>query len=153
MASLVRLSLLAWLLFIAAVVSDAAMIYDVNLYNASGRSVDLMYMKTGGKWTKWATIPPGHSKTFSYYGGVALRDSARLLSYSRVDPPGDYISAGLFSVSFKAQLTPDLRIYLLPPSASFPWAHLPSQPKGFPLAPVTQRSNQAMQRTADHPYA
>jgi hypothetical protein len=88
-----------------------------------------------------------------YYRGVALRSSGRLLYYTRVNPPKDYISPGLFSVSFKARLAPDLRIYLLFPSSPAPAVHPPSQPKGFPLSAVTRRYNQAMQPTAGHSAA
>jgi hypothetical protein len=124
------------------------MIYDINLYNASGRSVELMFRRSGGKWAHWVTIPPNRAKTFSYYGGVALRCSGEQRIYSRVDPPPEYISAGLLSVSFKAQLASDLKIYLLPPSVSPPAGDLPPQPKGFPLR-ATKGSNQALERTAD----
>jgi hypothetical protein len=123
--------------FLTVNVAQSAMIYDISLYNASSHTVDLLYRKAGGKWALWATIAPNHAKTFSYYGGVALRCSGQQLVYSRVDPPRDYISAGLFSVGFRAQLSSDLRIYLLPPSVLPPAHHLPPQPAGFPLRPRT----------------
>jgi hypothetical protein len=50
MALLVRLSLVAFLLSFPAVPGKAATIYQMNLYNASGRPVDLMYKKSGNKW-------------------------------------------------------------------------------------------------------
>ena len=144
MASFVRVALLTLLVFFAATSSRAVVIYDIKLYNGSGRSVELIDKATG---RSWATIPPGRTKSFAYHGGVSLRCSGQQLTYTRVDPPPEYISAGLFSISFKAQLGSDLKIYLLPPSVSAPAAHLPAQPKGFPLRAATQRSNQAMQRT------
>jgi hypothetical protein len=138
MASLLRLTLLAGLLFVAATASHAIVIYEMKLYNASGRAVELVDKSTG---RSWATIPPGRTKSFEYYEGVSLRCSGRQLSYTRVDPPSQYISVGLFSTSFKAQLGSDLRIYLLPPSVSAPLAHLPPQPNGFPLRPAKHGSN------------
>src|SRR5438094_626324 len=109
MASLLRITLLTLLLFFAATSSRGAVIYDIKLYNASGRSVELIDKATG---RSWATIPPGHIKSFAYYGGVSLRCAGQQVTYTRVDPPAKYISVGLFSTSFKAQLTPDLKIYL-----------------------------------------
>jgi hypothetical protein len=144
-ALLFRFTFLALLFFSVGTVSDAAMIYDIKLYNASGRSVEIVDKDTG---RSWATIPPGRSKSFTYYGGVSLRCDGRQLTYTRVDPPTYYFSPGLFSTSFKAQLGSDLRIYLLPPSATLPATHLPSQPKGFPLRAATHRPNQALERTA-----
>jgi hypothetical protein len=143
---LLRLNLIACFLISASASSQAVVIYAIDLHNASGRPVELINEKTGGSW---ATIAPGRSKSFMYFGGITLRCAGRQLHYTRVDPPKDYISTGLFSVSFKAQLAPDLRIYLLPVSARVPVAHLPSQPKDFPLLPVTRRSNQSLQPTAD----
>jgi hypothetical protein len=140
MAALVRWTFVGGL-GLVALSTQAAVIYDINLYNASGHSVELL-IKSSSRI--WAMIPPGHSKAFAYYSGVSLRCSGRQLDYRRVDPPSDYISTGLFSTSFKAQLTPDFQIYLLPPSASPPVAQFPRQPKGFPLSPVTNRSNQSM---------
>ena len=130
MASFVRIVLLTLLVFFAAASSRAVVIYDIKLYNASGRSVELIDKATG---RSWATIPPGHTKSFAYHGGISLRCAGQQLTYTRVDPPAEYISVGLFSTSFKAQLTPDLKIYLLAPSVTAPAAHLPAQPKGFPL--------------------
>lgn len=145
MTSLLRLTLLAALLLFAATASHAIVIYEMKLFNASGRPVELLDKSTG---KSWATIPPGRTKSFEYWEGVSLRCSGRQFTYTRVDPPSQYISVGLFSTSFKAQLTPDLKIYLLPPSVAAPAAHLPAQPKGFPLRAATQRSNQALQPTA-----
>ena len=142
--SVVRLTLLAALLFFAATASDAVVIYEMKLFNASGRPVELLDKSTG---KSWATIPPGRTKSFEYYEGVSLRCSGRQFTYRRVDPPSKYISAGLLSTSFKAQLGSDLRIYLLPPSLSPPAVHLPPQPKGFPLRPATHGPNQALQST------
>jgi len=141
MRSLLRLTLLTGLLFFAATASHAVVIYEMKLFNASGRTVELLDKSTG---KSWATIPPGRTKSFEYYEGVSLRCSGRQFTYTRVDPPSQYISVGLFSTSFKAQLTPDLKIYLLPPSVAAPAAHLPAQPKGFPLRAAAQRSNQAL---------
>jgi hypothetical protein len=146
MASLVRITLLTLLVFFPAMSGRAVVIYDIKLYNASGRSVELIDKATG---RSWATIPPGHTKSFAYHGGVSLRCAGQRLTYIRVDPPADYIAVGLFSTSFKAQLSRDLKIYLLPPSVAAPAVHLPAQPKGFPLRAATQRSNQALERTAD----
>ncbi len=138
MASLARFVALLSVSFFAAS-ANAAMIFDIKLCNATGSLVELV----DGHGRTWRQIEPGQTKAFSYYGGVSLRCGGRRLSYARVIPPSDYISAGLFSVSFKAQLAPDLRIYLLPPSASQPTSHLPSQPKGFPLHAATTMSNQS----------
>jgi hypothetical protein len=145
MTSLLRLILLAALLLFAATASRAIVIYEMKLFNASGRPVELLDKSTG---KSWATIPRGRTKSFEYYEGVSFRCSGQQFTYTRVDPPSQYISVGLFSTSFKAQLTPDLKIYLLPPSVAAPAAHLPAQPKGFPLRAVTPRSNQALERTA-----
>jgi hypothetical protein len=144
MTSLLRLTLLTGLLFFGATASHATVIYEMKLFNASGRTVELVDKSTA---KNWATIPPGRTKSFEYYEGVSLRCSGRQFTYTRVDPPSQYISVGLFSTSFKAQLTPDLKIYLLPPSVAAPVAHLPAQPKNFPLRAATQRSNHAMERT------
>jgi len=132
MAALARFTLLAWFLLFAKP-ARAVVIYDIKLYNASGRSVELIDKATG---RSWATIPPSYTKSFAYYEGVSLRCNGQQLSYTRVDPPPQYISAGLFSTSFRAQLGADLRIYLLAPSASVPVRHLSPQPNGFPLRPV-----------------
>ena len=72
--------------------------------------------RAGGNWAVRTKIPPNNAKTFSYYGGVALRCPGYQLTYTRVDQPTDYVSAGLSSVGFKAQLASDLKIYLLPTS-------------------------------------
>ena len=122
------------------------MIYEMKLFNASGRPVELLDKSTG---KSWATIPPGHTKSFEYYKGVSLRCSGQQFTYTRVDPPSQYISVGLFSTSFKAQLGSDFRIYLLSRSLSPPADHLPPQPKGFPLRPASHGSNQLLQPTAD----
>jgi hypothetical protein len=119
------------------------MTYDIKLYNASGRSVELIDKATG---RSWATIRPGHTKSFGYHGGVSLRCAGQQLTYPRIDPPSEYISAGLFSTSFKAQLGSDLRIFLLPRSLSPPAIHLPPQPMGFPLRPAKHGSIHAMER-------
>ena len=142
---LLRSGLIACFLIFASASSQAIVTYAINLQNASGQPVQLISEKTGASC---ATIASGRSKSFMYWEGVTLRCAGRQLHYMRVDPPKDHISTGLFSVSFKAQLAPDLRIYLLPVSARVPVAHFPSQPKGFPLSPTTRRSNQAMQPTA-----
>jgi hypothetical protein len=131
MKPVIRFGLLGSVLLLAALRADAAMIYDIKLYNGSGQSVELVE-KTRGR--KLAVIPAGGSKTFAYGGGVFLRVSGRQISYLRADPPPEYISAGLFSVSFKAQLAPNLRIYLLSPT-TIPTLLLPPQPNGFPLLP------------------
>ena len=142
---LLRLCFIAWLLFFAAARSQAVVSYAVNLYNATGHRVELVNEKTRATW---ATIEPGHSKSLMYFDGVTLRCSGRQLHYTRVDPPKEYISTGLSSVTFKAQLGSDLRIYLLSPSSRPPVVQTPSQPKGFPLSPKTRRSNQTMQPAA-----
>jgi hypothetical protein len=146
MASLLRLTPLAGLLLFVATASHAVVIYEMKLYNASGRPVELVDRSTG---KAWATIPAGRTKSFEYYEGVSLRCSGHQFTYTRIDPPSQYISVGLFSTSFKAQLASDFRIYLLPPAVSPPAVQLPPQPKGFPLRPATHGSNQALERTAD----
>ena len=149
MTSLLRFTLLAGLLFFAATTSHAVVIYEMKLFNASGQPVELLDKSTG---KSWATIAPGRTKSFEYYEGVSLRCSGRQFTYMRVDPPSQYISVGLFSTSFKAQLGKDLRIYLLPPSLSPPATRIPPQPRGFPLRPVTHGSNHPMKPTANRPY-
>jgi hypothetical protein len=131
-----RVILVALVLCSLAASGLGAVIYDIDLYNATGHSIRLVDEKTGAAW---ASIEAGHSKKFAYYGGVTLQQSAQRLYFRRVDPPRNYISPGIFSVSFKAQLDPDLKIYLLPPSSRNPVSHIPSQPKGFPLSPVTRK--------------
>jgi hypothetical protein len=113
---LLGFSLIASLLIFASAPSQAVVTYAINLHNASGQPVQLINEKTGASW---ATIAPGRSKSFMYFGGITLRCPGHQLHYTRVDPPKDYISTGLFSVSFKAQLASDLRIYLLRVSARY----------------------------------
>jgi hypothetical protein len=79
MARFAGFTLLTVLVFLAATSSRAVVIYDIKLYNASGRSVELIDKTTG---RSWATIRPGHTKSFAYYGGVSLRCSGQSLTYT-----------------------------------------------------------------------
>jgi hypothetical protein len=130
-------------LFIAAVIAavllagaldaQASTSYSIDLYNSTDNPVELVSPKTGHLL---ATIPAGRSLLFKYSEGVHLRGSdGRMLNYERVDPPKEFVRATFLATVFKAQLNPDLRIWLVPPAASHPTLQLPQQPPGFPLTP------------------
>ncbi len=127
---MLRNIVLCLLLIVTPRFADGAVLYLVDLFNNIGRPIQLLDARTGSVWT---AISPGESKGVMYWEGVTLRVSGRSLHFSRVDPPKEY-TRGLFSVTFKAQLNPDLRIYLLPPNSQPPVTHTPPQPRGFPLS-------------------
>lgn len=110
--------------------TTATVVYSINLCNNTRYEIEIVSPNTGAVW---ARIQPKSSTTFAYYSGLTVRFVGEQLHFDRVDPPKQYIAAGIFSVSFKAQLNPDLRIYLLSSSTRMPSAQIPPQPKGFPL--------------------
>jgi len=132
-SSLLRICLIAFVLFGSTGLTKAIVLYSMDLYNNSGYAVDLIDTRTRSAWT---TIANRSRKKFVYWEGAVIRVSNRNLRFARVDPPNEYIATGLFSVSFKAQLNPDLRIYLLPVGTHVPARQIPPQPKGFPLTPI-----------------
>ena len=147
MTSLLRLTLLAGLLFFAATASHAVVIYEMKLFNASGRPVELLDKSTG---KSWATIPPGRTKSFEYYEEslCAARDSSSLTRES-IRHPNTFLLV-CFRPASKAQLGSDLRIYFAPHHRSHPPAvHLPPQTQGLshcvpPHTGLTNRSSQPL---------
>src|SRR5713101_3265112 len=93
--------------------TQGAVLYLIDLYNNCGCPVELVGVRTH---SAWVTIKPATSKSFMYWEGITLRISGRQLHFNRVDPPKEY-TTGMSSVTFRAQLNPDLKIYVLLPGA------------------------------------
>jgi hypothetical protein len=66
----------------------------------------------------------------------------RVLRYLPQDPGNDFVVAQGFGPwtkrTFKAQIEPDGRIFVLMPEQSFPAKAFAEQPAGFPLSPVVE---------------
>ncbi len=112
-------------------VSPALVLYEIDLYNNTNLPVELVDVRTH---SSWATIEPGRSKRFIYWEGVTLRIGEKTVHFNRVDPPKVYMT-GLFSITFSAQLNPDMKIYALLPGTQRPVKGIRLQPRGFPLSP------------------
>ena len=105
--------------------------YAINLFNNTQVPIELLHVRTG---KTSATIFPGKSKIVPFYEGVAMRVDGRQLHFARVEPPEGYVRKGLFSITLKAQLNSDLKIWLLSPFEDWQAFKMPPQPQGFPLS-------------------
>lgn len=106
--------------------------YSIDLYNSTEYPIELVNARTGRSLT---TISPGRSLGIAYAQGVDIRTAdGRRLHYDRVDPPKEFIRAGRFAATLKTQLSSDLRIWLVAPTAQRPVFPPPQQPAGFPLS-------------------
>ena len=104
--------------------------YSMILFNNTEDPIELLHARSG---KAWATIFPGKSKNVPFYEGVTLRIDGRQLHFDRVEPPEGYVRKGLFSITLKAQLNSDFKIWLLSPFEDRQAFKMPPQPAGFPL--------------------
>jgi hypothetical protein len=114
-------------------VSAGTVAYSMNLFNNTEYPIELIHVRKG---SSLETIPPGRGKILPYKEGLTIKVDGRQVHYERVDPPlQGYARKGLFSLTLRAQLNSDLKIWLLPLSANWPSLKPLQQPPGFPLIP------------------
>jgi hypothetical protein len=105
--------------------------YSLVLFNNTEIPIELVNTRTGATW---ATLFPGKSKNVPFYDGVTMKVSGRQLHFPRVEAPHTHVRKGLFSITLRAQLNSDLKIWLLSPFEDWHAFKMPPQPAGFPLS-------------------
>lgn len=107
--------------------------YSIDLYNSSEYPVELVGEKSRHSL---GTIDPGKNLRIAYSQGVTLRThDGQTVHYERVDPPKELMQVNFLASVFMAQLTSDMKIWIVGPTAKRPVLPPPQQPPGFPLRP------------------
>jgi hypothetical protein len=109
-----------------------AAVPSIQLFNNTTQSVDVI----NGAGRLLDVLPPGGRKIFAYRNTLLIRTAdGRVLHYNCVPVPRDYGKGGFLSITYNAQLNPNLSISLIPPLANPPALDAVRQPPGFPLRP------------------
>lgn len=118
----------------------SSMYFGIELFNNTEITVKVMLDES-----QIEEIKPGRSREFYYYSAWYLVMAGRSFYHEptspfqppalvrKPQPPSTYQTGHFFGVSFRAQLNPDRKIYLLPKDARQPVAAMPTQPEGFPI--------------------
>ena len=105
--------------------------YSIDLYNSSEYPVELISDKSSHTL---GIIVPGRSLRIAYSHGINLRThDGQVVHYERVDPPKELMQVNFLASVFMAQLTSDMKIWIVAPTAKRPALPPPQQPPGFPL--------------------